>query len=210
MEARDRNLPLLGPGQGLRFDRRIHRQFCGHATRIGTSSRLRLQATLSRRGIRDPWISTSKSKRVCISGSRSPPGLNCYVYTIDTTANRLEMVDAKEAFQSTNGKDGKPLEYPKPGGKEVSVKNKIPWTSMSSGTSAVATSTRGQLRGPSLRGPRPHPPLAPKAGENPQTGPRLDPLTGASNKRPASQSPKGSSPEKNNKHSVRVHRAFTG
>ncbi|KAL8366409.1 hypothetical protein RB595_004943 [Gaeumannomyces hyphopodioides] len=145
-------------------------------------------------GIKDPWISTSSSKKFCASGAKSPGGLNCYVYTIDPKANSLTIKDAKKAFEDAK------MEYPNPAEKEFSVKNKIPWTSIIEwdiyrGGKKQETVTRADFERPKT------PPAA--APASPKTPPP------ASNKRPASQSPKGSSPKKNNKRSVRVRRAFT-
>ncbi|TLD23160.1 hypothetical protein PspLS_07641 [Pyricularia sp. CBS 133598] len=75
-------------------------------------------------GIREPWISTSKSKRFCASGAQSPGNLDCYVYTIDPRANGLTLKDAEREFER------KRLPYPRPAEREISVKKWIPWANI--------------------------------------------------------------------------------
>lgn len=146
---------------------------------------------LAKPGIRDPWISTSSSKKFCASGAKSPGSLNCYVYTIDPKANPLTIKDAKKEFEKIG------REYPNPAEKEFSVHAKIPWTSI--------------IEWDVYRGGKKQETVKRVDFERPKTPTPPPPAAGAADKRPASQSPKGSSPKKSKsgKRSVRVRRAFT-
>ena len=66
---------------------------------------------------KDPWVSTTSSKKIAVRGATSPGYV--YVYYLDPT--NLNPVDTRKEFERQG------IDHPHPGEKEYSVKGSIPW-----------------------------------------------------------------------------------
>jgi hypothetical protein len=81
----------------------------------------------------DPWVSTTSSEKLARKGAQSPGKV--YVYRINVSGLRLK--DTRKEFEKAGE------EHPKPGEKEYSVKEYIPWSNIDQWETFKGSKSRG-------------------------------------------------------------------